>query len=152
MTIFPKKLMLLGSGELGKEVAIAAKRLGCIVIACDRYSNAPAMQVADFSEELDMNNPTLLKKVIRKYQPDAVIPEIEALAVNSLIEIEQEEITVIPTARATAITMNRDKIRDLASNNLGLKTAKYAYAKNINELKNSAKKISKISQNLRKEP
>jgi len=134
MIILPKTLILLGSGELGKEVAIAAKRLGCKVIACDRYKNAPAMQIADVAEVLDMTNPANLKKVICKHQPDAVIPEIEALAVNSLNELEESGIQVIPTARATKITMNRDQIRNLASQKLGLKTAKYAYASNKNEL------------------
>ena len=141
MNNFPKKLLLLGSGELGKEFAIAAKRLGCKVIACDRYPNAPAMQVADNTEVLDMTDPILLQKVIRKHNPDAVIPEIEALAVDSLIELEKEGVTIIPTARATAITMNRDKIRDLASKELGLKTAKYQYASNKNELIESTKNL-----------
>ncbi len=133
--MFPKTLMLLGSGELGKEVAIAAQRLGCRIIACDRYSNAPAMQTADISEVLDMTNSMALKEVIRKHKPDAVIPEIEALAVDALAEIENEGITVIPTARATEITMNRDKIRNLASNQLGLQTANFAYASSRSELK-----------------
>ena len=103
MNVFPKKLMLLGSGELGKEVAIAAKRLGCYVIACDRYNNAPAMQIADQFEVINMNNDSELKEVIYKCNPDIIIPEIEALAVDVLKEIEQK-ITVIPNARATAIT------------------------------------------------
>ena len=141
MTTFPQTLMLLGSGELGKEFTIEAKRLGCKVIACDRYSNAPAMQVADVAEVLDMTNSDELKKVIRKYKPDFVVPEIEALAVDSLAELEKEGIVIIPTAKATEITMNRDKIRDLASKELGLKTAKFAYAKNINELKNAAQNL-----------
>ncbi|WP_269622716.1 formate-dependent phosphoribosylglycinamide formyltransferase [Prochlorococcus marinus] len=141
MNIFPKTLMLLGSGELGKEVAIAAKRLGCKVIACDRYKDAPAMQVADHAIVFEMNNKDLLQKSIRQYRPDAVIPEIEALAVEALQEIEEEGINVIPTARATAITMNRDKIRNLASETLNVKTAKYAYASNIEELKIVSRKI-----------
>ena len=110
MTVLPKTLLLLGSGELGKEITIAAQRLGCHVIACDRYSGAPAMQVADQAEVLDMNNSEALKAIIRHHQPDVVIPEIEALAVNALAELENEGITVIPTARATAVTMNRDRI------------------------------------------
>ena len=133
MNVFPKKIMLLGSGELGKEVAIAAKRLGCFVIACDRYNNAPAMQIADQFEVLNMNNDKELKEVIYKCSPDIIIPEIEALAVDVLKEIEQN-ITVIPNARATAITMNRDKIRDLASNELDIRTAKFSYAMNQSEL------------------
>ena len=133
MNVFPKNIMLLGSGELGKEVAIAAKRLGCYVIACDRYKDAPAMQIADQFEVLNMNNGSELKEVIYKCNPDIIIPEIEALAVDVLKEIEQK-ITVIPNARATAITMNRDKIRDLAANELNIRTAKFSYAMNQSEL------------------
>jgi phosphoribosylglycinamide formyltransferase 2 len=127
--------MLLGSGELGKEVAIAAQRLGCRVVACDRYANAPAMQVADTSEVFPMTDATALKEVIQRHRPDVVIPEIEALAVEALAELEQDGITVIPTARATAFTMNRDQIRDLAAGELGLRTARFAYASNAAELK-----------------
>ena len=133
--------MLLGSGELGKEVAIAAKRLACKVIACDRYKDAPAMQVSDCAEVFNMNDAEVLKQIIRKYKPDIVIPEIEALAVDALQEIENEGINVIPNSRATKITMNRDKIRDLASNILGIKTARYFYASNIKELKEVSYKI-----------
>ena len=133
MNVFPKKIMLLGSGELGKEVVIAAKRLGCYVVACDRYKNAPAMQIADEFAVLNMNNEYELKKIIFDHKPDIIIPEIEALAVDVLKEIEQ--ITkVIPNARATAITMNRDKIRDLAYNELNIRTAKFNYAENLAEL------------------
>jgi phosphoribosylglycinamide formyltransferase 2 len=121
--------MLLGSGELGKEVAIAAQRLGCRVIAVDRYAGAPAMQVADQAEVIAMTDPEALKAVVRRHRPDLVIPEIEALA-----EIEAEGITVIPTARATAVTMNRDRIRDLAAGTLGLRTARFAYAESAEEL------------------
>ncbi len=134
MEKFPKTLMLLGSGELGKEVVIAAKRVGCKVIACDKYKDAPAMQIADIAEVFDMSDPKTLKEIICSYKPDAVVPEIEALAVEALHLVEDQNITVIPNARATQITMNRDKIRDLASKGLGLKTAKYAYASNLNEL------------------
>ena len=123
MPSFPRTVMLLGSGELGKEVAIAAQRLGCRVIACDRYAAAPAaMQVADVAEVLPMTDADALLEVVRRHQPDVVIPEIEALAVHALAELEQEGITVIPTARATAVTMNRDRIRDLAAGELGLRT------------------------------
>ena len=115
MTAFPQTVMLLGSGELGKEVAIAAQRLGCRVIACDRYANAPAMQVADTAEVFPMTDATSLKEVVQRHRPDVVIPEIEALAVEALAELEQDGIIVIPTARATAFTMNRDQIRDLAA-------------------------------------
>jgi phosphoribosylglycinamide formyltransferase 2 len=120
--------MLLGSGELGKEVAIAAQRLGCRVIAVDRYAGAPAMAVAHAVEVISMTDPEALKAVVRRHRPDLVIPEIEALAVDALVELEAEGVTVIPTARATAITMNRDRIRDLAAAELGLRTARYAYA------------------------
>jgi phosphoribosylglycinamide formyltransferase 2 len=131
---FPRTLMLLGSGELGKEVAIAAQRLGCHVIAVDRYPGAPAMQVADQAEVVAMTDPEALKAVVRRHQPDLVIPEIEALAVDALVELESEGITVIPTARATAMTMNRDRIRDLAAGPLGLRTARFAYAESAAEL------------------
>ncbi|MEO1002128.1 MAG: formate-dependent phosphoribosylglycinamide formyltransferase [Cyanobacteria bacterium J06638_7] len=131
---FPRTLMLLGSGELGKEVAIAAQRLGCRVIAVDRYAGAPAMQVATASEVIAMTDADALKAVVRRHRPDLVIPEIEALAVDALIELEADGITVIPTARATAVTMNRDRIRDLASTELGLRTARFAYAESAEEL------------------
>jgi phosphoribosylglycinamide formyltransferase 2 len=126
--------MLLGSGELGKEVAIAAQRLGCRVIAVDRYADAPAMAVAQVSEVVAMADPDALKAVVRRHRPDVVIPEIEALAVDALAELEAEGLTVIPTARATAVTMNRDRIRDLAARGLGLRTARFAYAESAAEL------------------
>ena len=131
---FPRTLMLLGSGELGKEVAIAAQRLGCHVIAVDRYAGAPAMQVADAAEVIAMTDPEALRAVVRHHRPDVVIPEIEALAVDALAELEAEGITVIPTARATAVTMNRDRIRDLAAGSLGLRTARFAYAESAEAL------------------
>ena len=131
---FPRTVMLLGSGELGKEVAIAAQRLGCRVIAVDRYAGAPAMQVADQAEVVAMTDPEALKAVVRAHQPDVVIPEIEALAVDALAELEADGITVIPTARATAVTMNRDRIRDLAATELNLRTARFAYAASAEEL------------------
>ena len=126
--------MLLGSGELGKEVAIAAQRLGCRVIAVDRYAGAPAMAVAQVSEVVAMADPDALKAVVRRHRPDVVVPEIEALAVDALAELEAEGLTVIPTARATAVTMNRDRIRDLAAQGLGLRTARFAYAESAAEL------------------
>jgi phosphoribosylglycinamide formyltransferase 2 len=134
----PATLMLLGSGELGKELAIAAQRLGCRVIAVDRYANAPAMQVADIAEVVVMTDPEALKAVVRQHRPDLVIPEIEALAVDALAELEAEGICVIPTARATAVTMNRDRIRDLAATELGLRTARFAYASSASELASAA--------------
>jgi phosphoribosylglycinamide formyltransferase 2 len=138
---FPRTLLLLGSGELGKEVAIAAQRLGCAVVAIDRYWGAPAMQVADASEAIAMTDPEALKEVVRRYRPDVVIPEIEALAVDALAELEAEGITVIPTARATAVTMNRDRIRDLAAGPLGLRTARFAYAASAAELEQAAEPL-----------
>ena len=141
MTTFPATVMLLGSGELGKEVAIAAQRLGCRVIACDRYAGAPAMQVADLAEVLPMTEPEALLEVVRRHRPSVVIPEIEALAVNALAELEDEGITVIPTARATAVTMNRDRIRDLASAELELRTARFAYASSAEDLRNAAEPL-----------
>ena len=141
MNTFPRTIMLLGSGELGKEVAIEAQRLGCHVIACDRYKNAPAMQVADISEVINMNNREELLKTVKKHNPDLLIPEIEALAVDALKELEKDGFTVIPNARATGITMNRDKIRNLASKELQLKTAQFAYASNNKELKEYVQNI-----------
>lgn len=137
-THLPATLLLLGSGELGKEVAIAAQRLGCRVVAVDRYANAPAMQVADTAVVIAMTDAEALKQVIREHQPALVIPEIEALAVDALAELEAEGITVIPTARATAITMNRDRIRDLAAGELGLRTARFGYASSAEELSSAA--------------
>lgn len=138
MAVFPRTVMLLGSGELGKEVAIAAQRLGCRVIACDRYAGAPAMQVADQAEVLPMTDADALLEVVRRHRPDVVIPEIEALAVAALAELETDGITVIPTARATAVTMNRDRIRDLASEEFSLRTARFAYAASAEELQRVA--------------
>ena len=138
MTVFPKTVMLLGSGELGKEVVIAAQRLGCRVIACDRYADAPAMQVADLAEVFAMTDADALQAVVRRHQPDVVIPEIEALAVDALQALEDDGIQVIPTARATAVTMNRDRIRDLAADALNLRTARFAYATNLAELRAAA--------------
>jgi len=130
----PQKLMLLGSGELGKEFAIAAKRLGNYVIAVDRYANAPAMQVADCAEVISMLNGDELEAIVQKHQPNFIIPEIEAIRTEKLIEFEQRGITVIPTATATHYTMNRDRIRELASEVLKVRTAKYAYATTLEEL------------------
>ncbi|HEY9690975.1 MAG TPA: formate-dependent phosphoribosylglycinamide formyltransferase [Oculatellaceae cyanobacterium] len=130
----PQKLMLLGSGELGKEFVIAAKRLGNYVIAVDRYANAPAMQVADCCEVISMLSADDLERIIEKHQPNFIIPEIEAIRTEKLREFEQRGITVIPTAKATDYTMNRDRIRELAHQELGIRTAKYAYATTLNEM------------------
>ncbi|MBF2009077.1 MAG: formate-dependent phosphoribosylglycinamide formyltransferase [Chlorogloeopsis fritschii C42_A2020_084] len=130
----PKKLMLLGSGELGKEFVIAAQRLGNYIIAVDRYPYAPAMQVADCSEVISMLSAEDLERIVSKYQPDFIIPEIEAIRTEKLLEFEQRGITVIPTAAATNYTMNRDRIRELAHQKLGIRTAKYGYASTLEEL------------------
>ncbi|HEY9651933.1 MAG TPA: formate-dependent phosphoribosylglycinamide formyltransferase [Coleofasciculaceae cyanobacterium] len=125
--------MLLGSGELGKEFVIAAQRLGNYVIAVDRYENAPAMQVADCSDVISMLSAEDLERVVTQYQPDFIIPEIEAIRTEKLLDFEQRGITVIPTAMATNYTMNRDRIRELAHQELGIRTAKYAYATTLDE-------------------
>jgi phosphoribosylglycinamide formyltransferase 2 len=130
----PQKIMLLGAGELGKEFVIAAQRLGNYVIAIDSYPNAPAMQVADTSEVISMLNGDDLEKVVQKHQPNFIVPEIEAIRTEKLEEFEHRGIIVIPTAAATNYTMNRDRIRDLAANKLGIRTAKYAYATSLEEL------------------
>ena len=135
-----KKIMLLGSGELGKEVIISAQRLGCHVIAVDRYENAPGMQVADQSEVINMLDEHTLKNCINKYKPDIIVPEIEAIRTEVLLELEKGPTTIIPTARATNLTMNRDKIRDLAKS-LGIRTANYTYAESLEEFKNVVKNI-----------
>ena len=126
--------MLLGSGELGKEFVIAAQRLGNFVIAVDRYANAPAMQVADRAEVISMLDADDLERIVTEYQPDFIVPEIEAIRTEKLAEFEQRGITVIPTAAATNYTMNRDKIRELAHQELGIRTAKYGYATRLEEL------------------
>lgn len=129
------KLMLLGSGELGKELVIAAQRLGKTVIAVDKYKNAPAMQVADDSEVISMLDADELKRIVSKHKPDVIIPEVEAIRTTLLTQFEKQGIRVVPTAKAAHTTMNRDAIRDLASQKLGLKTAKYFYAESLEELK-----------------
>ncbi|UKO98989.1 formate-dependent phosphoribosylglycinamide formyltransferase [Nostoc sp. UHCC 0870] len=130
----PQKLMLLGAGELGKEFVIAAQRLGNYVIAVDRYPNAPAMQVADCCEVISMLSADDLEAVVTQHKPDLIIPEIEAIRTEKLLEFEQRGITVIPTAAATNYTMNRDRIRELAHQELGIRTAKYGYAVSLEEL------------------
>ncbi|MGR5268273.1 formate-dependent phosphoribosylglycinamide formyltransferase [Vibrio astriarenae] len=122
------KVLLLGSGELGKEVAIECQRLGFEVIACDRYENAPAMQVAHRSYALDMLDGDALAALIEKEQPDYVVPEIEAIATDTLVELEQQGLNVVPTAKATKLTMNREGIRRLAAEELSLTTSPYQFA------------------------
>ncbi len=129
------RLMLLGSGELGKEVAIAAQRLGVEVIAVDRYANAPAHQVAHRAHVIDMTDPVALRALIAKECPHIIVPEIEAIATDALIGIETEGMaTVVPTARAVQLTMNREGIRRLAAEELRLPTSRYAFASNYEEL------------------
>jgi len=135
-----KKIMLLGSGELGKEVIISAQRLGCHTIAVDRYENAPGMQVADQYEVINMLDEKALKDCVDKHKPDIIVPEIEAIRTEVLLELEKGPTTIIPTARATNLTMNRDRIRDLAKS-LGIRTANYTYAESLEEFKNAAKNI-----------
>lgn len=122
------KLLLLGSGELGKEFTISAKRLGCHVIACDAYDDAPAMQVADEREVFSMLDADALRATILKHEPDYIVPEVEAIRTEVLQEMEADGFTVVPSARAAYMTMNRDRIRDLAAGELGLRTARYLYA------------------------
>ncbi len=122
------KLLLLGSGELGKEVAIEATRLGVEVVAVDRYPNAPAMQVAHASHVISMLDGDALRAVIAEERPDFVVPEIEAIATETLLALEAEGVTVIPTARAARLTMDREGIRRLAAEELGLKTSPYRFA------------------------
>ena len=126
---------------MGKEFVIAAQRLGQYVIACDSYAGAPAMQVADECEVFSMLDGDALERAVRKHQPDLIVPEIEAIRTERLYEFEQEGIQVVPSARAVNFTMNRKAIRDLAAKELGLKTARYYYAKSLDELKEAAGKI-----------
>ncbi|KRF13249.1 formate-dependent phosphoribosylglycinamide formyltransferase [Paenibacillus sp. Soil787] len=129
-----KKIMLLGSGELGKEVVIEAQRLGIETIAVDRYANAPAMQVAHRSHVINMLDGEQLRAVIEQERPDLIVPEIEAIATPVLVELEKEGYRVIPTATASRLTMDREGIRRLASETLELRTAKYAFANSLEEL------------------
>jgi len=136
-----KKILLLGSGELGKELVIALKRLGQTVIAADSYAGAPAMQVSDGFEVLDMLNGEQLDSIVSKHQPDLIVPEIEAIRTERFYEYEKQNFKVIPSARAANFTMNRKLIRDLASKELGLRTAKYFYATTFEEFKNAVNEI-----------
>ncbi len=136
-----RKIMLLGSGELGKEFVIAAQRLGQTVVACDSYAGAPAMQVADASEVFPMLDGDALAAAVEKHRPDIIVPEIEAIRTERLYEFEKQGIQVTPSARAVNFTMNRKAIRDLAAKELGLRTAKYFYAKTYEELCDAAAKV-----------
>ena len=129
-----KKIMLLGSGELGKEFTIAAQRYGQHVIAVDSYPNAPAMQVAHEFEVINMLDGDALDALVAKHKPDLIVPEIEAIRTERFYDYEQQGIQVVPSAKAANFTMNRKAIRDLAAKNLGVRTAKYQYATSLEEM------------------
>ena len=134
-----KRILLLGSGELGKELVIAFQRLGQYVIAVDNYINAPAMQVANESAVINMLDGNALDKIIDEYDPDFIVPEVESIRTERFYNYEKRGYTVIPSAKAANFTMNRKAIRDLAVLELGIKTAKYKYAKSYEELKEGVK-------------
>ena len=136
-----KKILLLGSGELGKEFVIACKRLGQYVVACDKYEYAPAMQVADEHRVFNMLDGDELMRVVNEVQPDIIVPEIEAIRTEKLYECEKQGIQVVPSARAVNFTMNRKAIRELAHTELGLTTANYRYACTYEELQQAAQEI-----------
>lgn len=141
MTPIGKKAMLLGSGELGKEVAIELQRYGVEVIACDKYANAPAMQTAHRSYVFNMLDGAALREVIEKEKPDHIIPEVEAIATDVLVELEKEGYNVTPTARAARLTMNREGIRRLAAEELGIKTSPYKFAETEEEFRKAIDEI-----------
>ena len=135
------KFLLLGSGELGKEVAIEAMRLGCEVVACDRYEHAPAQQVAHRYYVFPMLDGKRIREIVKKEKPDFIVPEIEAIATPTLVELEKEGWTVIPTARATRLTMDREGIRRLAAEKLKLPTSPYRFASSLKELEEEARAV-----------
>ncbi|PKB16085.1 formate-dependent phosphoribosylglycinamide formyltransferase [Flavobacterium sp. 5] len=135
------KILLLGSGELGKEFTIAAQRIGQTVIAVDSYENAPAMQVAHGFEVINMLDGEALDRIVAKHQPDFIVPEIEAIRTERFYDYEKQGITVVPSAKAANFTMNRKAIRDLASKELGLKTASYRYATTADELRKGVEAV-----------
>ena len=135
------KILILGSGELGKELVIALKRLGEYVVACDNYAGAPAMQVADEFEVLNMLDANALDAVVAKHQPKLIVPEVESIRTERFIAYEEEGYTVVPSAKAANYTMNRKLIRDLAAKELGLKTANYVYATDMTSFKRGVEKI-----------
>ena len=134
-------ILLLGSGELGREFVISAKRLGARVIACDSYDNAPAMQLADAREVFSMLDGAALRAAAEKHQPDLIVPEIEAIRTEVLADLEAEGFTIVPSARAAQLTMNRDAIRDLAAGELGLVTSQYGYAESFTGAQEVAARI-----------
>lgn len=133
--------MLLGSGELGKEFVVSVKRLGAYVIAVDSYNNAPAQQVSDEREVINMLDGKALDEIVAKHKPDIIVPEIEAIRTERFYDYEKQGIHVVPSARAANFTMNRKAIRDLAAKELGLKTARYRYASSFDELKSAVNEI-----------
>ncbi|MEM6828081.1 MAG: ATP-grasp domain-containing protein, partial [Pseudomonadota bacterium] len=135
---FTSTILLLGSGELGREFTISAKRLGARVIACDAYPDAPAMQMADALEVFSMLDGDALRAAVLKHQPDLIVPEVEAIRTEVLAELEEDGFAVVPSARAAQLTMNRDAIRDLAAEELGLKTSRYRYATTLAEVQSAA--------------
>ncbi|WP_210484917.1 formate-dependent phosphoribosylglycinamide formyltransferase [Microvirga antarctica] len=137
--VFTAKILLLGSGELGKELAISAKRYGCYVVACDSYAGAPAMQVSDEAEVFSMLDPDAMRAVVEKHRPDYIVPEVEAIRTEVLQECEERGFAVVPSARATFMTMNRDRIREVAASDLGLRTSKYRYAESFAEVAAAAR-------------
>src|SRR3954467_13316671 len=139
--VMQKKILLLGSGELGKEVVIELQRLGQHVIAVDNYEGAPAMQVAHEYEVINMLDGEELDRIVAKHRPDLLVPEIEAIRTERFYDYEKQGITVVPSARAANFTMNRKAIRDLASKELGLKTAKYQYATSAEELQKAVQEV-----------
>jgi len=139
--MYTATLMLLGSGELGREFAIAAKRLGCRVIACDRYAGAPAMQVSDAAEVFSMLDEAALRAAVEKHKPDVIVPEIEAIDTAALAELEAAGWRVAPSAKAVQLTMNRDGIRDFAAQELGLVTSKYRFAESRDEAITAANEV-----------
>jgi phosphoribosylglycinamide formyltransferase 2 len=136
-----KKILLLGSGELGKEFVIAAQRIGQTIIAVDSYAKAPAMQVADAFEVINMLDGVELDKIVAKHQPDFIVPEIEAIRTERFYDYEKQGITVVPSAKAANFTMNRRTIRDLAAKELGLRTANYRYATTKEELEKAVAEV-----------
>jgi phosphoribosylglycinamide formyltransferase 2 len=130
---FTAKILLLGSGELGREFVISAKRLGAYVVACDSYAGAPAMQMADACEVFSMLDAEQLRAAIERHRPDFIVPEVEAIRTEVLAEVERAGVTVVPSARATQMTMNRDGIREVAAVELGLVTSRYRYAESLEE-------------------
>lgn len=141
MTPSGKKALLLGSGELGKEVAIELQRYGVEVVACDKYANAPAMQIAHRSRVFNMLDPEELRKVIEEEKPDHIIPEVEAIATPVLVELEKEGYNITPTAKAAWLTMNREGIRRLAAEELGLPTSTYRFANTREEFEKAVEEV-----------